>query len=138
MQFYLKVLIKIQENLQKISDLNWRNWQIFRNDSLEGLELVSEVTGLGNRRVIVIGGWLDAERVRIAAGVGPVLQAEARSPVDHVDVDVGPGRQDLVESLGRLVGVDLLAVKMGNVSFVEKNLCQKLKHAIYVDKPEQR
>ena len=59
--------------MYKAANLNSRNGKIFCDDVFELEEFVGQVSGLGDRRVVIVGCRLDAERIRVSA----VLEAEA-------------------------------------------------------------
>ena len=61
-------------NCRKSSYRNGRQREVLGDDLLEQKVLLGQVPGLRDRRVVVVGGWLHAERVC----VGAVLKAEAK------------------------------------------------------------
>ena len=73
MRFQRCVCACVFEGMYKAANLNSRNGKIFCDDVFELEEFVGQVSGLGDRRVVIVGCRLDAERIRVSA----VLEAEA-------------------------------------------------------------
>ena len=85
-----------------------RDLEVLGDDVAENLPLLRHVSGLAQRRVVVVAGGIRLEVVAVAVGAGE--EVVVGSAEVHVEADGGVHRQHLVERVGECVRVHFVVL----------------------------